>query len=341
MTKPASGARGYVIAAFVVCAGCGDNLPGKVPPDAPMVERCLHLCGPAQDEDCCESLLVPGGTFFRGYDLATDWFNDTSNPATISDFRLDRYEVTVGRFRAFVYAGLGHRGNPPESGSGAHPNLPGSGWDAEWSRYLGAADTQDLIRLLACDPVFATWTDLPGAHENRPINCVTWYEAMAFCIWDGGYLPTAAEWNYAASGGDEHRAYPWSDPPGSRTVEFRHASYWVDETRECFGDLEAGCTIDDVLPVGSKPDGNARWGHADMAGNIEEWNLDWFGFWSGYLNPCHDCARLEQDSFNPLRVSRGGAFRFRVHYMRASSQSYSRPGYRADWQGFRCARPAE
>jgi formylglycine-generating enzyme len=190
--------------------------------------------------------------------------------------------------------------------------------------------------------VFATWTDLPASNENRPINCVTWYEAMAFCIWDGGYLPTAAEWNYAASGGDEHRAYPWSDPPNSRRVEFRHASYFVNETLECFGDLESGCTIDDLIPVGSKPDGNARWGHADMGGNVDEWNLDWYAFPSdGVVNPCHDCARLDQVAFTPLRVTRGGTYRFYSFYMRVPGPLYSRPERRLDWQGFRCARPAE
>ncbi len=48
-----------------------------------------------------------------------------------------------------------------------------------------------------------------GSNENQPINCVTWYEAFAFCISDGGYLPTAAEWNYAAAGGSDQRAYPF------------------------------------------------------------------------------------------------------------------------------------
>jgi formylglycine-generating enzyme required for sulfatase activity len=56
---------------------------------------------------------------------------------------------------------------------------------------------------------YTTWTPTPSAHESLPINCVNWYQAYAFCIWDGGFLPSRAEWEYAASGGMQQLAYPW------------------------------------------------------------------------------------------------------------------------------------
>ena len=72
-------------------------------------------CGASGTDDCCASPLVPGGTFNRD--------NDPNYPATVSDFRLDKYEITVGRFRAFVNAGMGTQANPPAAGSDANPNV--------------------------------------------------------------------------------------------------------------------------------------------------------------------------------------------------------------------------
>src|SRR5690606_14529407 len=101
-----------------------DALP--IDPDAPpQFSSCTGLaptCGPNANEDCCAAAMVPGGTFFRGYDVATDGkHDDQSAPATISSFVLDKYEVTVGRFRAFLAAGYGTQANAPAEGAGARP----------------------------------------------------------------------------------------------------------------------------------------------------------------------------------------------------------------------------
>src|SRR5262249_23924094 len=108
----------------------GDGGTAFVPQMAPSCAGLPATCGPSGSESCCTSLLVPGGTFTRG--------NETAWPATVSDFMLDRFEITVGRFRKFVEAGLGTRENPPAAGAGADPNNAATGWDPAWTQELWA-----------------------------------------------------------------------------------------------------------------------------------------------------------------------------------------------------------
>ena len=288
-------------------------------------------CGASGTDSCCNNLEVPGGSYDRSYDLAGDGNSgNTMSPATVSNFRLDKYEVTVGRFRAFVNAGMGTQASPPAAGAGAHAMIAGSGWDANWDTSL-ATDTAALVMAVKCSSTFQTWTDTPGANEHRPMNCITWYEAMAFCAWDGGYLPTEAEWNYAATGGDQQRAYPWSSPAGSLTsLDASHASYY--DGTNCVGDGTAGCAVTDLVEVGSKPAGDGRWGQSDLAGNVFEWTLDWA---ANYATPCTDCAAVTASS---LRVLRGGSFNSVAPLLRVGLRSSNGPTDRSLSIGVRCAR---
>jgi sulfatase modifying factor 1 len=332
----------------VVCA-CGFPRPADIgPTDAnqsddassidaarpPQFLSCNTLaqtCGLSGQLSCCISTIVDGGSFYRGYDRGGDSVDTNMTfPATLSTFRLDDLEVTVGRFRAFVNAGMGTQVAPPMPGAAAHSNIPGSGWDAKWNESL-VATKAELVAALSCDLLgfkLPTWTDDPGNNENRPMNCVTWYEAMAFCAWDGGYLPTEAEWNYAAAGGDQQRAYPWSNPAGSLMVDNSYASY------NCMGDGTANCLLEDLVNVGTKFRGAGRWGQFDLAGNVSEWLLDYY---ADYTATCNDCAQLTPNDQG--RTLLGGSFvGDATPAMRTGYRDLKVPQGRDPNVGFRCAR---
>ncbi len=293
-------------------------------------------CGPEGNNDCCASLLVPGGRFLRSYDGAT--YTNTGFPATVSSYSLDQYEVTVGRFRTFVSAWLA--GYRPPAGSGRHTHLAGggivgeTGWDAAWSTLLPTA-AADWDLALGYGSALAVWTPAPGPNEAKPMLRLTWYEAYAFCIFDGGFLPTEAEWDYAAAGGDEQRVYPWSNPPTSMLVDPTYAVY------DCRADGSDGgyanCALSDIPSVGSRsPKGDGRFGQSDLGGSAIEWVLDWWA--SPYRYPdCVDCADLTSPGGN--RIYRSGSFIDSEAVMLAASHDYyGGPAGRGSGTGVRCAR---
>ena len=320
-----------------LAGGVGDAASDTITDDGPPMLTCPGLsasCGPAGTSPCCGSQLVPGGMFYRSYDKGTDgMYPSLANPATVSDFRLDTYVVTVGRFRQFVDAGMGTVANPPPTDAGAR-TLNGvadqGGWDATWNANL-AADTAALVAALNCDSTWQSWTNAPGANEGLPLNCMTWYEAFAFCVWDGGFLPTEAEWNYAAVGGSEQRAYPWSNPASDvGSIDCSYADYYYNNATYCVNPPTGG-----VNRVGSEsPKGDGKWGHADLGGNVWEWTLDWY---APYANPCNDCAQLTSSAG---RVARSGVFFQDSWSIRGAYRNYFSPDLvpGLDFVGVRCAR---
>lgn len=307
----------------------------QVDPIQPSCDGLPATCGENGNASCCAREVVPGATYYRGSDAATP---STMFPATVRSFQLDTFEVSVGRFRAFVEAGQAVQAVAPSAGAGAHPWISNSGWRTIWNSEL-APNRAALESALACSSN-ATWTATAGAHEQHPINCVNWFEAMAFCAWDGGFLPTEAEWNLAATGGTEQRVYPWSTPPSSTTISLDHANYATQSAitgeMRCFADGDPGCTIADILQVGTRPAGRGRWGHDDLAGNVTEWSLD---ILDDYEVPCTDCGGTPSHITGGYRMLRGGSYHDEVSRALTRSRTTFEDVGRADDIGFRCARP--
>jgi len=319
-------------------AGSGGTQPssgGSAGGEAVSYRSCLGLprtCGPAGDADCCSSSLVPGGSFLRSYDGET--YDDDGYPAAVHPFVLDKNEVTVGRFRKFVDA---YPASKPAPGSGKNPNnAEDPGWDSAWTATSGGqfsfdhlpANKDDLLLVL---DGLGTWTESRGENESLPITYINWYVAFAFCIWDGGRLPTEAEWNYAAAGGDEQRVYPWgSEPPDDTRAVYCEDGTDAGDLGPCFAPSPQ------PQPVGSKsPKGDGAWELADLAGNVEEWTLD------TYVDPytqvtCIDCSNMAVSSF---WVVRGGSYDDHANAL-LSSYRKADNHYSAE-RGVRCARSAD
>jgi formylglycine-generating enzyme len=297
----------------------------------------LTDCGPS-GESCCTSLEVAGGTYYRTYTNTGSGPTGEADPATISGFRLDKYLVTVGRFRSFVAAWSG--GYAPPAGSGKHAHLnageglanseaPGTfetGWLSSDDANLAPTDAN--LTTSCSGDTGETWTATAGNNESLPITCANWYEAYAFCIWDGGFLPSEAEWEYAAAGGSEQREYPWaSTDPGTSS---QYAIY------DCNYGLF--CADYGIAPVGTASLGAGRWGQLDMAGEVWEWNMDWFV--DPYADPCTDCAYLGTSGAGRGLRGGGSAMGAWLYAYRQVDppDEFDTPTTGGDDTGFRCAR---
>ncbi len=281
--------------------------------------------------NCCTTLRVPGGTFPMGRSSdGSDAFPGGSaneqpeHAVTISAFRLDEFEVTVGRFRKFFE----EYGGPPVSPAGSNPHSGNSGWQPGWNNFLDAESSGDDAKF-ACG-MDATWTKKPAANETLPMNCLRWYEAFAFCAWDGGRLPSEAEWEYAAAGGDENRLFPWgsANPTDELAVFDCSAGGATDQ-----------CTLGDILPVGSLEGGRGRYGQLDLAGSIIEVVMDAYadGFYATSVAVENDVVNV-QTVAGGSRMARGGGYDTSAHALRSATRYIISPMDRYGDVGLRCAR---
>ena len=163
---------------------------------------------------------------------------------------------------------------------------------------------------------------------DHPVVHISYDDAVSYCEWAGGRLPTEAEWEKAARGETGH-TYPWGDAP----VTGEKANFC---DRGCPMDY-ADRAMDDgfarTSPVGRFMSGKSVYGAQDMVGNVWEWVADWYGR-NYYASGSTDNPAGPADG--EYRVIRGGSWVSSAKYLRASYRNWSDPDDTSNDHGFRC-----
>jgi formylglycine-generating enzyme required for sulfatase activity len=236
-----------------------------------------------------ETVFVQGGTFMMGSpDDGTDYSAEHPQHAvTLDSFYIGKYEVTKAQFAAFLNA----QGNQTEGGVT---------WYDTGSSYA---------RIDYINNQFVP----EAGFENHPVIEVTWYGARAYATWVGGRLPTEAEWEYAARGGNQSQGYTYS---GSNDI---NAVAWY-------------YTVSTTHLVGTKQ-GNEL-GLYDMSGNVWEWCNDWYSSTYYSTSPQNNPQGPDTGSYHLLR---GGSWHYDANYCRVADRSYYHPVGSNYYYGFRVA----
>jgi iron(II)-dependent oxidoreductase len=254
-------------------------------------------------------VLIPGGPVRLGSDGA--WAYDNERPAFVVDvppFLLDAHPVTNGDYLVFVESG-GY-----EDARWWHPK----GWDfvqAERLRHpqfwLPQGGHVWLRRR------FGQVEPLP---KDEPVQHVCWYEADAYARWAGKRLPTEAEWEKAARGGDgTPREHPWGDAAPTEA----HANLGGDTWGPA--------------PVGSYPEGASRDGVWGLLGDVWEWTASDFRPYAGFRAfPYREYSEVFFGE--DYKVLRGGAWASAPVAVRNGFRNWDFPIRRHIFAGFRCAR---
>jgi len=238
-----------------------------------------------------------GGAFTMGE-------GNEAHPVKLSPFKISRYPITNAQFEKFIL-------------DGGYKN------DAWWSKE--GIDYRNEEKWQA--PHY--WNDKKWNLANHPVVGVLWFEAEAFCNWLSRQmarnkkaivrLPTEAEWEFAARGGKGDGKFPWGDDdPTSGRANYH-------ETR-----------LERTSAVGCFPDGKTSNGIFDLAGNVWEWCLDWYG--NKYYAECKKRGTIENPTGpanGDRRVLRGGSWNNIVNSLRAATGYRYHPGGHWHDDGFR------
>ncbi|MBN2497042.1 MAG: formylglycine-generating enzyme family protein [Deltaproteobacteria bacterium] len=230
-------------------------------------------------------ISISGGAFLMGSD-AGETAEMPVHQVTVPSFEMTRTEVTVGQYRYCVDNGV-------------------------------CIEPDDYTVNFYCN-----WGQT--GRDDHPVNCVDWNQALVFCEWVGGRLPSEAEWEYAARSGGQDITYPWGEDAASCEYAVMDEGVF-------------GCGEDRTWPVCSKTAGNTLQGLCDMAGNVWEWVQDCR--YLSYDGAPEDGSAWEGCASDDYRVFRGGSFiNHDSHYLRTSHRAGYYPSFRRYDKGFRCAK---
>jgi iron(II)-dependent oxidoreductase len=227
----------------------------RTPPDYALLEPTLLTPWrhPHSSQAQASMLAIPGGSYRLGRDDGPG-IEQPAHSVDLQAFRIDRTEVTNAAFAEYLNALAIPVAGPFAAGDASRRVL--SRDQAEI--LMEGREGSGLYPIIALDDAqsrigYANGAFLPTpGYDRHPVTETTWAGARAYCLWRGARLPTEAEWEAAARGGDD-RLYPWGDTSPDPTKVFVSGRTGVTGA------------------VGGRPAGASPAGALDMSGSLAEW----------------------------------------------------------------------